>query len=345
MLLTNLKLLEYKVSDKYYNNVFNLNFKNVQFQSLFAGRIFLEILLNKKINFFLFLEIFLPTKKFHFGNFYHIKNCLRKKVILLNSFVQCDIFSSHNIFNIIQYRNKLFLENFFQFLTTNLNQISIFSFIHKSINGKTLFDVFNFFHYLPYEIIKTNCLYSIVIKFLNIVENIKKNMFKLKVKKEVTLYNIFKNNGNNLEVFLNHTNLRNFLFYYSHIYYIYPGFFTFIRMYNNKIDSFFSYFLFSFPYILENLRFLFENKESKNNQPFFYEEYVDLLNSSLIESDINFLIIIIQVLVNSSFNEKIIFLIKFNSEINNFNYFILKNDHFLIKLLFNKIKLNFFLSK
>nr|UXY88297.1 CPARA_2gp269 [Cryptomonas curvata] len=342
MLITNFKLLDYKLSDKYYRNVLHLNIKNVRFETLFAGRIFLEILLNKKINFFLFLKKFLPINQFHSENFYYIKNCLRKKFIILNSFVQCDIFSSYNIFNIIQYRNKLFFENFFQFFTTNLNRISVLSFFHKNIHGKTLFDVFNFFHYLPCEIIKANYLYSMVIKFLNTIENIKKNISKFNIKKEVTLFNTFKNNGNNLEVYLNHINLRKFLFYDSHIFYINPGFFTFIRMSSHKIDSLFTYFFFSFPYTLEKLLFLFEKKESKNSQPIFCEEYFDILNSSLLESDINFLIIIIQIFVNSSFNEKIVFLINFNSEINNFKYFIRKNDHFLIKLLFNKIKFNFF---
>ncbi len=343
MLITNYKLLDYKISDYYYKSVLQLNFKNVRFETLFSGRIFLEILLNKKINFFLFLKNFLPSNQFHSENFYYIKNYLRKKFIILNSFVQCDIFSSYNIFNIIQCRNKLFFEKLFQFFTTNLNRSSVLSFFHKSIHGKSLFDVLNFFHYIPREIIKTDYLYSIVIKFLNIIENIKKNISKLNIKKEVTLYNIFKNNGNNLEVYLNHINLRKILFYDSHIFYIYPGFFTFIRMYNHKMNSLFSYFFFSFLYTLENLRFLFENKESKNSQPYFYEEYVNILNSSLIESDINFLIIIMQVFVNSSFNEKIVFLIKFNSEINNIKSFIQKNDHFLIKLLFNKIKSNLFL--
>jgi hypothetical protein len=345
MFCSNFKLFDYKISHNYYKNVFQFSFNIIRFQILFTGRSFLEVLLNKKINFSLFLEKLLKINEFHFENVYYIKNCLRKKFIILNSFVQCDIFSSYNIFYIIQYRKSLFYENFFQSFTTNLNKISKFSFFHKSIHGKTLFDVFNFFHYLSCGIIKANCLYPTIINFLNIIENIKKNISKIKIKKEVTLYNIFKNNGNILELYLNHNKLKKFLFYNTHIFYLYPGFFTFIRIYNPEMDSFFSYFILSFTYILENLRFLFENNESKISQVFLYEEYTNFFNSPIIELNINYLIIIIQILVNSSSCEQIVSIIKSNYEINSFNYFTQKNKHFLIKLLFKKIKFNFFLSK
>jgi hypothetical protein len=341
MIESNLNILQNNKSCLCCIKYINLSILNKRFQVFFTGRIFLEGILNKKNNLIVLLKEFFSIKEYYFNEFYLVKPNFRKKFSIINTLIQCDIFSFHNLFHAVKYRNKEYFEILF---TVFLKDSDInFIFLHKIIIGKPIFELLDFFHFLPSLLIKLEYFNFLIINLLKIKNSIKKILLKLIETKKKNLKTTFKNNGILFEFFLNFKILNNVPGYGLNNFYTNPSFLVLIGLYKKNISSFFFRFTLCFLYISENLFLFFLNKKYIKTQLFILHIYTDSLISDEFKANINFFIKINQSIANIDFCNNILSLILYKKYLNDFDYlnFLIQNKkHFLIKCLINKIKIS-----
>nr|UXY87794.1 hypothetical protein CcurKRNrm2_p103 [Cryptomonas curvata] len=348
MIICNLKLLENKKTSNFFKCYLEKSVVNKRFQFFFTGRIFLETVLNKKIYFILLLKEFFFLKKFHFNNFYFIRVNFRKIFSIINSLVQCDIFSFHNFFHIIKYRKKEYFENLFRILLKNSKINFNINFLHKMVIGKPFFEFFNFLHFLPRSFIKIDCFNYLTINLMKINNSIKKNIIKFIITGKQNFEATFKNNGILFEFFLNLKILDNISQCSLNCFYTNPSFLVLTGLHKENLSSFFYRFSLSFLFALESLFLFFLNKERVKIEVSNSYNHSNCLIQHKFKSVTNFFNKLTQSITNLSIRKNILSLIIYRSYINDFDYlkfFIQNSKHFLLKFSISKIKFHLFYSK